>query len=64
MASPFNTPVDCEKKGTDQSEMLEEGARRLDEMRKKLRMQKGKTLARGNFSPAAKSPLAYLKGAA
>lgn len=41
-----------------------EGARRLDEMRKKLRMQKGKTLARGNFSPAAKSPLAYLKGAA
>lgn len=41
-----------------------EGARRLDEMRKKLRMQKGKTLARGNFSPAAKSPLAYMKGAA
>ena len=41
-----------------------EGARRLDEMRKKLRMQKGKTLAKGNFSPAAKSPLAYLKGAA
>ena len=41
-----------------------EGARRLDEMRKKLRMQKGKTLARGGFSPAAKSPLAYLKGAA
>lgn len=41
-----------------------EGAKRLDEMRKKLRMQKGKTLAKGNFSPAAKSPLAYLKGAA
>jgi hypothetical protein len=41
-----------------------EGARRLDEMRKKLRMQKGKTLAKGSFSPAAKSPLAYLKGAA
>ena len=41
-----------------------EGARRLDEMRKKLRMQKGKTLAKGGFSPAAKSPLAYLKGAA
>lgn len=41
-----------------------EGAKRLDEMRKKLRMQKGKTLAKGDFSPAAKSPLAYLKGAA
>lgn len=41
-----------------------EGAKRLDEMRKKLRMQKGKTLAKGSFSPAAKSPLAYLKGAA
>jgi len=41
-----------------------EGAKRLDEMRKKLRMQKGKTLAKGGFSPAAKSPLAYLKGAA
>jgi hypothetical protein len=41
-----------------------EGARRLDEMRKKLRMQKGKTLAKGNFSPAAKSPLAYMKGTA
>lgn len=40
------------------------GARRLDAMREQLRKHKGKTLARGKFSPNAKSPLAYLKGAA
>lgn len=39
-----------------------EGARRLDDMRRKLRQHKGKTLSRGKFSPDAKSPLAYLKG--
>lgn len=39
-----------------------EGARRLDKMRTQLRQHKGKTLARGQFSPNAKSPLAYLKG--
>ncbi len=42
----------------------DEGARRLDSMRSQLRKHKGKTLARGKFSPNAKSPLAYLKGAA
>lgn len=42
----------------------EAGARRLDAMREQLRKHKGKTLARGKFSPNAKSPLAYLKGAA
>ena len=41
-----------------------EGARRLDQMRKEIRAQKGKSLARGKFSPDAKTPLAYLKGAA
>ena len=41
-----------------------EGARRLDQMRKEIRAQKGKSLAKGKFSPDAKSPLAYLKGAA
>jgi len=41
-----------------------EGARRLDQMRKQIRTQKGKTLAKGGFSPDAKSPLAYLKGVA
>ena len=41
-----------------------EGARRLEEMRKNIRQHKGKTLAKGKFSPNAKSPLSYLKGAA
>ena len=40
------------------------GAKRLDEMRKQVRMQKGKALSKGKFSPNAKSPLAYLKGVA
>lgn len=40
-----------------------EGARLLGEMRKKIRQHKGKTLAKGKFSPNAKSPLAYIKGA-
>jgi hypothetical protein len=40
-----------------------EGARRLEQMRKKIRQHKGKTLAKGKFSPNAKSPLAYIKGA-
>lgn len=42
----------------------DEGARRLDSMRSQLRKHKGKTLARGKFSPNAKSPLSYMKGAA
>ena len=41
-----------------------EGARRLDAMRGNIRSHKGKALARGKFSPNAKSPLSYLKGAA
>jgi hypothetical protein len=39
-----------------------EGARRLDAMRERLREHKGEMLARGEFSPDAKSPLAYLQG--
>ena len=42
----------------------EEGAKRLDQMRANLREHKGKALAKGKFSPDAKSPLAYLKGVA
>lgn len=38
-----------------------EGARRLDAMREKVRAHKGRALARGKFSPNAKSPLAYIK---
>ena len=39
------------------------GASRLDEMRAKIRQHKGRALSRGKFSPNAKSPLTYLKGA-
>jgi len=40
------------------------GAERLDKMREAIRSHKGKALAKGKFSPDAKSPLSYLKGAA
>lgn len=40
------------------------GAKRLDEMRASIRKHKGKVMARGKFSPDAKSPLTYLKGVA
>ena len=40
-----------------------EGARRLDAMRQQVRQHKGKSMARGQFSVNAKSPLAYLKEA-
>ena len=40
------------------------GAKKLDEMRSKIRQHKGKALAKGKFSPDAKSPLTYLKGVA
>lgn len=38
------------------------GALVLDQMRQQIRKQKGKALAKGKFSPDAKSPLAYMKG--
>lgn len=38
------------------------GAAVLDKMRKEIRQQKGKALAKGKFSPNAKSPLAYMRG--
>jgi hypothetical protein len=38
------------------------GAAVLDQMREQIRQQKGKALAKGKFSPNAKSPLAYMKG--
>lgn len=40
------------------------GAQRLDKMRREIRSHKGKALAKGKFSPNAKSPLTYMKGAA
>jgi hypothetical protein len=39
------------------------GAQRLDQMREQLRAHKGAALSKGKFSPNAKSPLSYLKGA-
>ena len=39
------------------------GAAKLDKMRSELRKQKGKKLAKGQFSTAAKSPLEYMRGA-
>ncbi len=42
----------------------EAGAEMLDDMRKKLRMHKGKVLAKGKFSPDAKSPLEYMRRSA
>jgi hypothetical protein len=36
------------------------GAAKLDALRRKLRMHKGAALAQGKFSPAAKSPEAYM----
>lgn len=42
----------------------EEGARRLDAMRANIRKHKGRTLAKGKFSPNAKQPMAYLSGVA
>jgi hypothetical protein len=38
----------------------DEGARRLDALRKKLRMHKGKALSKGKFSSSAKNPEEYL----
>jgi hypothetical protein len=38
------------------------GAAMLDQMRQGIRQQKGRALAKGKFSPDAKSPLAYMKG--
>lgn len=41
----------------------EAGARKLDEMRTRLRQHKGKSLSKGKFSANAKSPLNYMKEA-
>ena len=39
------------------------GAKKLDDMRKKIRKHKGSALAKGDFAPNAKAPLSYMKGA-
>jgi hypothetical protein len=40
------------------------GADKLEQMRREIRSHKGKAMAKGKFSPNAKSPLAYIKGVA
>lgn len=40
----------------------EEGIRRLEEMRRRLREHKGPALARGKLSPNAKAPEDYMGG--
>lgn len=40
------------------------GAEKLEQMRREIRSHKGKAMAKGKFSPNAKSPLAYIKGVA
>ena len=39
---------------------LDEGARRLDQLRQNVRRHKGAALAKGKFTPAAKSPEEYI----
>ncbi len=41
----------------------EHGARQLDMMRENIRKHKGRALAKGKFSPNARSPLSYIKEA-
>lgn len=43
---------------------VEEGARRLDQLRENIRKHKGASLAKGKFSPNAKPANSYLQGAA
>jgi hypothetical protein len=38
------------------------GAQRLDELRERLRAHKGAALTRGDISPDARAPEAYLRG--
>ena len=41
---------------------VDEGAERLDQMRRNLRRHKGQALAKGKFTPPAKAPDQYLRG--
>lgn len=56
--------IDAETVGLLGDGSTEAGARKLDEMRSAIRKHKGKQLAKGKFSPNAKSPLNYIKEAA
>jgi hypothetical protein len=61
LLSPGEFVVDAETVSMLGNGSSEAGARRLEEMRKAIRKQKGGALSKGKFSPDAKSPLAYLR---
>jgi hypothetical protein len=61
LLSPGEYVMDAETVALLGNGSSEAGARRLEEMRKSVRKQKGGALAKGKFSPDAKSPLSYLK---
>lgn len=60
LLSPGEFVMDAETVALLGNGSSEAGARRLEEMRKAVRKQKGGALSKGKFSPDAKSPLSYL----
>jgi hypothetical protein len=60
--SPNEYVVDAETVSMLGDGSPDEGARRLDKMRKGVRQHKGRALAKGKFSPNAKAPERYLGG--
>ena len=60
--SPGEYVIDAETVALLGDGNTDAGAAALDQMREAIRSHKGKALAKGKFSPAAKSPLEYLLG--
>lgn len=60
--SPNEYVVDAETVSMLGDGSPDEGARRLDKMRKGVRQHKGRVLAKGKFSPNAKPPERYMGG--
>ena len=58
--SPGEFVIDAETTSMLGNGDNEAGARRLEEMRRRVRRHKGSALAKGKFSPDARSPEAYL----
>lgn len=61
MLSQGEYVVDAETVGLLGNGSSDAGAAKLDQMRKQIRQQKGKSLSKGQFSPNAQSPLSYIK---
>lgn len=62
LLSPGEYVMDAESVSMLGDGSTQAGAKRLDQMREKLRKHKGGALSKGRFSPDAKAPLSYLKG--